>query len=375
MLNIENPGFQDFRADASCTIRPQALIGEKYVDCLPTQPRVEGTPLPPPLQKIPSGREGAGQYLLPRAEHLEPGRRRPARRHPAPARTRALHDHPQRTRRRPRRARQRPQRSHQARQPGPARTRQGARRSSPTRTTCSRNSPSTPTRRSPRSRGCAGSVADFIVQSNTVSQAGAATRGSLARNLALFPPFLEQLGPALERVQRFAEQTTPTFTDLKVAAPGHRQGVHEPARRSRRAPKSSSRTSARPRRSPAPRSTASGRCSNSLRSPRQRRAAVHEQLLPAVREPARNRRPRADHGLHLPRHRRGQRLRRAGPLPARRGRRQRCLDVRSQALLGRAAAGANCSTTQPLPPQREPRRPRPRAVLVLPARATRARAC
>ncbi len=63
-------------------------------------------------------------------------------------------------------------------------------------------------------------VADFIVQSNTVAQASAATRGSLARNLALFPPFLEQLGPALERVQHFAEQTTPTFTDLKAAAPG-----------------------------------------------------------------------------------------------------------------------------------------------------------
>ena len=63
--NITNPGFQDFRTDASCTIRPQALIGEKFVDCLPTQPRVEGTPLPPPLQKIPSGHEGAGQNLLP----------------------------------------------------------------------------------------------------------------------------------------------------------------------------------------------------------------------------------------------------------------------------------------------------------------------
>src|SRR5437660_4691309 len=65
ILHIDNPGFKDFRADASCTIKPQALIGEKYVDCLPTQPRVEGTPLPPALEKIPSGHEGAGQWLLP----------------------------------------------------------------------------------------------------------------------------------------------------------------------------------------------------------------------------------------------------------------------------------------------------------------------
>ena len=60
VLNIENPGFQDFRADASCTIEPEALIGEKFVDCLPTQPRVAGTPLPPPLHQDPerAGRRG-----------------------------------------------------------------------------------------------------------------------------------------------------------------------------------------------------------------------------------------------------------------------------------------------------------------------------
>ncbi len=61
------------------------------------------------------------------AQHPQPGRRRPARRHPAPARTPALHDHPQRIRRRPGRARQRPQRGHPARQSRAAGTRQGAR--------------------------------------------------------------------------------------------------------------------------------------------------------------------------------------------------------------------------------------------------------
>ena len=65
VLKIEDTGFQDFRADASCIVRPQALIGEKFVDCKVTQPRAEGTPLPPPLKKIPSGQEGSGQYLLP----------------------------------------------------------------------------------------------------------------------------------------------------------------------------------------------------------------------------------------------------------------------------------------------------------------------
>jgi len=64
-MEITDPGFRDFRSDASCLIRPQSLIGEKFVDCRPTLPRAPGTPPPPALKKIPSGQPGAGQYLLP----------------------------------------------------------------------------------------------------------------------------------------------------------------------------------------------------------------------------------------------------------------------------------------------------------------------
>jgi ABC-type transporter Mla subunit MlaD len=64
-LEIENSSFQDFRQDASCEIRPQSLIGEKYVDCMPTLPRAPGQKPPPPLTRIPAGEPGAGQYLLP----------------------------------------------------------------------------------------------------------------------------------------------------------------------------------------------------------------------------------------------------------------------------------------------------------------------
>jgi phospholipid/cholesterol/gamma-HCH transport system substrate-binding protein len=65
-LNITDPGFQDFRRDASCIIRPQSLLGEKFIDCSPTKPRAPGSPVPPPLKKIPSdAKEGAGQYFLP----------------------------------------------------------------------------------------------------------------------------------------------------------------------------------------------------------------------------------------------------------------------------------------------------------------------
>jgi ABC-type transporter Mla subunit MlaD len=65
VMKIEDPGFQDFRRDASCLIRPQSLIGEKFVDCQPTLPRAPGSKPPPPLWTIPSGQPGAGQHLLP----------------------------------------------------------------------------------------------------------------------------------------------------------------------------------------------------------------------------------------------------------------------------------------------------------------------
>lgn len=65
VMNITDPGFQDFRRDATCLIRPQSLIGEKFVDCRPTLPRAPGTKPPPPLKQIPNGEPGAGEYLLP----------------------------------------------------------------------------------------------------------------------------------------------------------------------------------------------------------------------------------------------------------------------------------------------------------------------
>ncbi len=219
VLNITNAGFKDFRADASCTIRPQALIGEKFVDCLPTQPRVAGTPLPPPLKKIGKGHEGAGQYLLPVQNTHSPVdvdllgdiSRLPERQRftiilnelgaGLAGRGSDLHEVIQRANP----ALQELDKvlailagenkvlaklavdSDRALQPFAAVRNQ---------------------------------VADFIQQSNTVAQATARHRGALARNLQLFPKFLKEFEPAMERLGRFADQTTPVFNDLKVAAPG-----------------------------------------------------------------------------------------------------------------------------------------------------------
>jgi phospholipid/cholesterol/gamma-HCH transport system substrate-binding protein len=65
VLRIDDEAFQDFRQDASCIIRPQSLLGEKFIDCQPTEPRAPGSEPPPPLQPVPEGEPGEGQLLLP----------------------------------------------------------------------------------------------------------------------------------------------------------------------------------------------------------------------------------------------------------------------------------------------------------------------
>jgi ABC-type transporter Mla subunit MlaD len=71
ILDITDPAFQDFKQDASCTVRLQSLIGEKFVACEPTQPRGANSPPPPSLRQIERG-PGKGQYLLPVANTSSP---------------------------------------------------------------------------------------------------------------------------------------------------------------------------------------------------------------------------------------------------------------------------------------------------------------
>jgi ABC-type transporter Mla subunit MlaD len=222
VIAIENPGFQDFRKDATCRLRPQALIGEKYVDCLPTQPRVDGMPLPPPLRQLehnePGTDEGAGEYYLPVTNTSSPvdiDQLQDITRLPEAQRLRIILN-----------------------EFGAGLAGRGSdlsevvRRANPTlrefddvlKILASENhvlvnlaeegdralAPIAADREK---------VADFIVQSNTVAKAAANQRAALAKDFAYFPAFLRQLEPALRRLGAFAEQTTPTFTDLGIAAP------------------------------------------------------------------------------------------------------------------------------------------------------------
>ena len=217
-LRIENPGFQDFRTDATCTIEPQALIGEKYVNCLPTQQRAEGAPLPPPLPRIPAG-EGAGEYLLPVTQtsspvgvdllsdigHLPENQRL----------TIILNE-----------------------------LGTGfAGRGSDLNAVLHRSNPAL--RELEKVLGILASenkvlgnlaeegnralvplvrerkqFSEFFAQSSTVAAATARHNAELATNLHEFPTFVRLLRPYLKRLEAFAEQSIPTFTDLGIAAPG-----------------------------------------------------------------------------------------------------------------------------------------------------------
>jgi ABC-type transporter Mla subunit MlaD len=64
VLRIDDSGYQDFRTDASCIVRPQSLIGERFVECEPTQQHAVGSEPPGELSTIDSG-PGEGEHLLP----------------------------------------------------------------------------------------------------------------------------------------------------------------------------------------------------------------------------------------------------------------------------------------------------------------------
>ena len=106
VLDIEDAAYQDFRRDAECSIRPQSLIGERFVECEPTQKRAPGAQEEPELETIDDG-PGRGPAPAAGREHEQARRPRPDQQHHARARARPAVDHPQRAghrRRRPRAA-------------------------------------------------------------------------------------------------------------------------------------------------------------------------------------------------------------------------------------------------------------------------------
>jgi ABC-type transporter Mla subunit MlaD len=205
-LAIDRPGFTPFHANATCTIRPQSLIAERYVDCLP------GSASAPALQKLTSG-----AYLL------------PVTRTHSPIDTDVVQDISQ----------------------APLRERLSvildelgtglAARGSDLNAVIHRADPALGYTDSvlkildrqdrvlarlatdseavlaPLARA-RGKLADFVIQANTTAVASAARAAAISRTFQLLPGFLSQLRPLMTDLGALADQGTPLLGDLGRSA-------------------------------------------------------------------------------------------------------------------------------------------------------------
>jgi ABC-type transporter Mla subunit MlaD len=209
-LAIDDSGFTPFYSNATCTIRPQSLIGEKYVNCDP------GTSTTAPLQQIKSG-PGAGSYYL------------PVTRTSSPIDTDIVQN-----------ISQQPVRQSLSiiiDEFGTGLAGRGSdlnaviHRANPAlgytdkvfgilarqnRTLAQLASDSDavlgPLARERRA------ISDFIVQANTTSVASASRAAQIARTFQLFPSFLRQLRPLMADLGTLADQGTPLMTSLGQSA-------------------------------------------------------------------------------------------------------------------------------------------------------------
>jgi virulence factor Mce-like protein len=212
VLRIDKPGFSPLHANANCTIRPQSLIGEKFVEC------TQGTANTPELRKIPGGQPGSGQHLLPLV-----------RTH-SPVDLDLVND----TLRLPFRQRL----AIILREFGTALAGRGddlnkaIHRANPalrdtdrvlailakqnrTLAQLASDSDRVLTPLADRRRR----VADFVVQANTTAAATAERSAALARTFQRFPEFLRQLRPTLTDLGALSDEMTPVLIDLDRAAP------------------------------------------------------------------------------------------------------------------------------------------------------------
>jgi phospholipid/cholesterol/gamma-HCH transport system substrate-binding protein len=225
VLRIDRPGFDDFRTDAECTIRPQSLIGERFVECTPTQPRPENAQPAPKLRKIEKG-PGKGQYLLPVDQTAKP----------------VDLDLVNNTLRLPYRQRLAiilnelgtglAGRGGDLRQaiinadPALKQTDKVLAILADQNRVLANLARDGDTILAPLARDRA-KVADFVSKANTVSQATAERAGALEEDIAKLPAFLRELTPTMEALGGLSDQMTPVLTDLGAAAPSINRVIEE----------------------------------------------------------------------------------------------------------------------------------------------------
>jgi ABC-type transporter Mla subunit MlaD len=212
VLQIEEPGFAPFRKDAKCTIRPQSLIGEKFVECDP------GRSEEPPLEEIPEGEDGAGQAALPLDRTSSPVdidlinniMRLPYRQRLAilinefgtalAGRGEELNEV-----------------IHRA-NPALRETDKVLKILASQNRTLARLAVDGDTALAPLARERA-KVSDFIVQANETAEASAERRVQLSQTFEKLPRFLSELKPTMQDLGALSDEMTPVIADLGDAAP------------------------------------------------------------------------------------------------------------------------------------------------------------
>jgi ABC-type transporter Mla subunit MlaD len=209
-LTINHADFTPFYANAHCAIRPQSLIGEKYVDCEP------GSSSSPKLEKITQG-SGSGTYLLPLARTSSPVdsdivqdiSQAPIRQRFAliidelgtglAARGSDLNDV-----------------IHRA-NPALGQTVKVVQILARENRTLARLATESDAVLAPLAKTKT-QLADFVRQANTTSVASAARASDISRSFQLFPTFLQQLRPLVADLGKFADQGTPLMASLAQSA-------------------------------------------------------------------------------------------------------------------------------------------------------------
>src|SRR6266511_1911461 len=218
VLDIEDPAFQDFREDASCIIRPQSLLGERFVECQNTQPRSAASEPPPEIGEIPDGQPGAGQHLLPlenNGKAIDLDLVQNINRRPYAERFRLILD-----------------------DLGAGLAARGdeladiIERSNPAlretdevlailaqqNRALAQLAQDSDTVLAPLARERS-HIVGFIEHANEVNQASAERAGDIEAGLERFPATLRELRSTMTQLQAFADQATPVFSDLGAAAP------------------------------------------------------------------------------------------------------------------------------------------------------------
>ena len=217
VLEIDNPRFEPFRADAHCEIGIESLLGEQFVQCTPTQPVPSGAAPAQPLASIASGSD-KGQHLLPVQNTTTPvglDQLADITRLPQQQRLQlvisglgaGLAGNGQELNAALLRA-----------DPALAQTDQVIATLADQNHTLARLTDESDRILAPLAAQRA-HVGGFIQHVGTVATAAARQGAAIEQNLEAFPPFLRQLKPAAQRLNRLARQVTATLAPLQAQAP------------------------------------------------------------------------------------------------------------------------------------------------------------